>query len=107
VFTSDIAEGMVYAADNGAQIINMSFGGTDFSRVEAEALEYAHGRNLILIAGAGNNYEGSVNFFPANHYPWVLPVGASNPDKQVACFSNRAGLDRSITCIMSLRQRGD
>lgn len=86
--SADIAEGIYYAVDNGADIINMSFGGYGRSQVEEDALANAYSQ-AVLIAAAGNN--GKPNqvcgrvpgapIYPAS-YPWVLGVmaRAETPD---------------------------
>ena len=97
---SDIAEGINYAVANGADIINMSFGGYAESQVEKDALVVAFGQ-CVLVAAAGN--DGMDNdgggMYPAK-YNWVLGVMArtqgkrcdlANPDSPVhylADFSN-------------------
>ena len=97
--STDISEGILYAYQQGADIINMSFGGSGRSVLEEEALAVAFG-NAALIAAAGNN--GIYNdlncgpfarpSYPAA-YPYVLgvmaeqPTAASNGD-WLAGFSN-------------------
>ncbi|MFI5935646.1 S8 family serine peptidase [Actinoplanes sp. NPDC051494] len=72
---SDIAEGIRWAADRGADIINLSLGGNDDSQLLRDAVGYAKGKGALVIAAAGN--AGS----PAPHYPAaitsVLAVGGS------------------------------
>ena len=94
----DIARGIVYATDQGADIINLSLGLLTASRVLEYATYYAYSRGAAVIAAAGNHASGSPPlsvFYPAA-YPWVLAVGATaqaagNP---VADFSNQgAALD--------------
>jgi hypothetical protein len=72
---SDIAEGIRYAADRGAEIINLSLGGSVDSQVLRDAVTYAVGKGSLVIAAAGNDGK------PAKHYPAaisnVLAVGAS------------------------------
>ncbi len=78
--TADIAEGIYYAVDNGADVINMSFGGYGRSQVEEDALVLAYSQ-AVLVAAAGN--DGRPNeplcrgapMYPAN-YAWVLGVMA-------------------------------
>lgn len=50
----DSAEGIVWAVDHGARILNLSFGGTDRSQVQEDAIRYALARGAIVIASAGN-----------------------------------------------------
>jgi subtilisin family serine protease len=77
---SDVARGIYYAVEKGADVINMSFGGYARSSAEEDALTVAFG-SAVLVAAAGNN--GKVNLpctFGANMYPaaynWVLGVMA-------------------------------
>lgn len=52
---SAIVNGIVWAADRGARVINLSLGGTSSSRALQDAVNYAWSRNAVLIAAAGNN----------------------------------------------------
>jgi hypothetical protein len=61
--TSDIAQGIYYAVENGADVINMSFGGYSRSQVEEDALTVAFG-TAVLVAAAGNDGK-VVNAFSA------------------------------------------
>lgn len=72
---SDIASGIRYAANRGADIINLSLGGSDDSKLLRDAVAYATKKGALVIAAAGN--EGSKTpEFPAA-IPDVLAVGAS------------------------------
>ncbi|MBC7256935.1 MAG: S8 family serine peptidase, partial [Chloroflexi bacterium] len=51
---SDIAEAIIYAADNGAHIINLSLGASTYSTTLHEAVQYAYERGCLLVAAAGN-----------------------------------------------------
>lgn len=73
---ADAAEGIVWAADNGAHIINMSFGGYDDVPVEQAAIEYAWNKGCVLVAASGND-GSNADFFPA-FYDQVIAVGATN-----------------------------
>ena len=50
----DIANGIRYAADNGAKVINMSLGGGMYSATLARAVKYAHGKGVFLACADGN-----------------------------------------------------
>lgn len=54
---SNLSEGIVWAADNGANIINLSLGGIGFSHdtTLANAIAYAFGKNVVIVAAAGND----------------------------------------------------
>ena len=85
--SDDIARGIIWAVDNGADVINMSFGADTSNRVEAEAIDYARGAGVTLVAAGGN--EGArLEMYPAA-YPGVLGVGATDFDNKAASFSNR------------------
>ncbi len=70
---SNIADGIRYAADQGANVINLSLGGSDDSQMLRDAVSYATGKGSLVIAAAGN--DGSA----APHFPAaiesVLAVG--------------------------------
>ncbi len=79
--SSDIAEAIYYAVDKGADVINMSFGGSARSQVEEDALAVAFGQ-AVLVAAAGNDSKVNLpcpfgrDMYPAA-YNWVLGVMAS------------------------------
>jgi thermitase len=83
---SDVAEGIVYAADNGARVINMSLGGSSDSTTLKNAVNYALGRGSMIVASAGNNGNSSPSY-PAS-YPGVLSVSASDQSDNLASFSS-------------------
>ncbi|MCP4709214.1 MAG: S8 family serine peptidase, partial [Planctomycetes bacterium] len=90
----DIAEGIIYATDNGAQVINMSFSGSHRSQIVEDALAVAFSR-AVLVASAGNSgakTEDAPNAPKAPHYPaalsWVLGVMASNQSGELCTFTN-------------------
>jgi subtilisin family serine protease len=72
-----VADGIVYAADNGARVINMSLGGTGGGAILHDAVRYAYGKGVTLIAAAGNEY-GPPVLFPAAYDDVVLAVAASD-----------------------------
>jgi len=82
---SDIAAGIVYAVDNGAQIINLSLGGEEPSETLWTAVEYAIKRNVLVVASTGNTGEGVL--YPAA-YPPVVAVGASDEFDQRWTYSS-------------------
>jgi len=84
----DIAEGILYAVDNGADVINMSFGGPVRSQIVEDALQVALNQ-AVLVAAAGNDSMSiaEMPFYPAA-LPYVLGVEASTPNGTLADFSN-------------------
>ena len=79
------AEAIVYAADNGADVINMSWGLPYAVKVWEDALDYARAKGLVLVAAAGNDGIERVNF-PAG-YDNNIAVSASNSDDYITTFS--------------------
>jgi hypothetical protein len=88
----NIAAGIRYAANNGANIINLSLGGPTASDQITSAIQYATQRGSLVVVAAGNG-SGSQPMFPANlaNLPGVLAVGSVNINKQLAASSNKAG----------------
>ncbi|HJQ84944.1 MAG TPA: S8 family serine peptidase, partial [Candidatus Binatia bacterium] len=87
---SELAAGVVYAADNGADVLNMSWGGGASPPLIEDALGYAHGLGAVMVASAGNS---SVDTFgPYDPAPmnseFVITVSAFDPDDQIEFFSN-------------------
>ncbi len=85
LFDYDIAQALKYAADNGANIISMSFGGPNSSLLH-EAIDYAYNRGSVLIAAAGNS-DSDEKLYPAA-YDNVIAVAASNQNSIKAGFSS-------------------
>ena len=91
---ADIAEAIKFAADNGADVINMSLGGGGESQLMKEAINYAHSKGVVIIAAAGNENQNSASY-PAR-YPNVFAVSALGPDGLNAHSSkDGAGVDIS------------
>lgn len=91
---ADIAEAIKFAADNKADVINMSLGGGGDSNLLAEAINYAHNKGVVIVAAAGNENENSASY-PAR-YPNVISVSAIDSAGQKAPYSNYgAGVDIS------------
>ncbi len=79
-------EGIVYAVDNGAKIINCSWGSYNFSRLAQDVINYAVSKGALIVAASGNDNRKDP-FYPAS-YNGVLSVGATNFVDQKASFSN-------------------
>lgn len=82
---SFIVGAIVYAADNGADVINMSFGLPYTSQLMEEAMAYARAKGVVLCAAAGNDFTEFVNY-PAGS-PLTIAVGATDDSDHVASFS--------------------
>jgi serine protease len=82
---SAIAEGIYWAADHGADVINMSLGGPSESLTEHNAVKYAYQKGLTIIAASGNE-SGPISYPAA--YPEVIAVGAVDYNKNLSFYSN-------------------
>lgn len=88
-YNSDIADGIYFAADNGADIINLSLGGPDPSITLENALAYAYGKGVIIVCSAGNEYlEGNQPSYPAAYDAYCIAVAATRFDEARAPYSN-------------------
>jgi serine protease len=84
---STIAQGIRWAADNGAHIINLSLGSSNGSKTLHDAVAYAYGKGVTLIAAAGNSGANAVSF-PAAYDNYVIAVSATRLDEAIAPYSN-------------------
>jgi len=84
---SSIANAIIYAVDNGADIINLSLAGPSSSVILEQAVAYAVNNGVTVIAAAGNFGQESA-FYPAA-YPSVIAVGSIDPvTLERSSFSN-------------------
>ncbi len=85
---ASVSRGVRWAVDNGAQIINMSLGGSRESQTLREAIEYAFQQGVLIVASSGNDRpNGNPINYPAA-YPEVIAVGATGTSDAIAGFSN-------------------
>jgi serine protease len=83
---ANVAEGIRFAADQGAQIINLSLGGPIKSGILKDAVEHALSAGVVVVAAAGNS--GKKVGWPAA-YPGVVAVSATDDTDKIAWFSSR------------------
>ncbi len=81
----DIRDAIEYAADNGADVISMSFGGPDSYMIKS-ACNYAWNKGCVLVAAAGNEGKAIVGY-PAR-YDKVIAVGAIDNNNERCSWSN-------------------
>lgn len=95
---SMIINGIQFAANNGAHVINMSLGGTSYSQAMQDAINYAHNRGVLVVAAAGNcggsNYsQNGCSYQNQTNYPAamnrVLAVAATTRTDTRSSFSNQ------------------
>jgi serine protease len=82
---ADIADSIRFAADNGAQVINMSLGGPLPSLVMKKAIDYAHKKGVTIIAAAGNGGRRAPSYPAA--YDHVVAVAATQFDQTTTFYS--------------------
>ncbi|HPT72061.1 MAG TPA: S8 family serine peptidase [Candidatus Cloacimonadota bacterium] len=82
----DASSAIIYAADMGCEVVNMSWGDTNYSPIIADACQYAYDKGLILVASAGNSPEPVLSY-PAR-LSTVISVGAVDINKNLAGFSS-------------------
>jgi serine protease len=88
-YTSTIATGIIYAADHGANVINMSLGGPGPTAAMTNAIAYARTKGVTVVAAAGNERtSGSPISYPAAD-PGVIAVAATDSADRVASYSNQ------------------
>jgi len=84
-YHSDLAIGIQYAADNGADVISMSWGSYSYSNLLKDVIDYAYVQGVVLVGAAGN--EGSeIKFYPAG-YENVLAVASTDKNDQRSVWS--------------------
>ncbi|MFO7902886.1 MAG: S8 family peptidase [Pirellulaceae bacterium] len=94
---SDVASGIRYAADNGADIINLSFGGA-FSSTIWSAVQYAGQLGSVVVAAAGNEGANAPTY-PAGFSAGsshVISAGGHSASDQIAGFSNKVGHSEAV-----------
>lgn len=85
-YYSAVAEGIIYAVDQGAKVINLSLAGADASTTLQSAVDYARAHGAIVVAAAGN-YGTGVPMYPAA-CNGAVAITASDARDQRATFSN-------------------
>ncbi|WP_423225167.1 S8 family serine peptidase [Candidatus Amarolinea aalborgensis] len=70
-----VADGIIYATDHGARVINMSLGGTTTGYLMTDAVRYAAERDVVMVAASGNSGINQPEY--PSYYPEVIAVGAT------------------------------
>ena len=86
LYTADIIEAINYSKDNGAKVINMSFGGEGRDRAMEAAVKDAYDAGIVLVAAAGN--DGIDVFSSPSDFKEVISVNASNKFDKVTYWSD-------------------
>lgn len=91
----NVIEAIYWAADHGAQVINMSFGCHCSSKELSAAIDYAATKGVVLVSSVGND-NSSTPAWPAS-YSRVMGVAATNFDDTRAAFSNYGGASTFVS----------
>ena len=84
---SNVAKGIIWAADHGARVINLSLGG-DRSEGLQQAIRYANRKQAVVVAAGGNNGQaGNAPMYPAA-FPEAIAVASVNRDLSHSDFGN-------------------
>jgi serine protease len=104
-----IAQGIYWATDHGARIINMSLGGTGSSSTLQDACAYAYNHGVVVICSSGNGYsDGNLPEYPAAYDNYCIAVGATRYDKAHASYSTTGSyVDIAAPGGDNLDQNGD
>jgi serine protease len=84
---TNVANGIIWATDHGANVINLSLGGSSPSRALEAAVQYAYDHGVTVVAAAGNDGSFQVSY-PAAYDNYVIAVGATRYDETRAYYSN-------------------
>ncbi|MCB0919759.1 MAG: S8 family serine peptidase [Actinobacteria bacterium] len=87
-YWSWLASGIIGATDLGADVLNMSLGGSSQDPAVGVAVEYARSQGVTLVAAAGNDGDWASASYPAA-FPGVVGVGATDSSDDIAPFSSR------------------
>ena len=100
--TSDVADGIRWAGDHGAQVINLSLGGPRNSRILQRAIDHARRLGTVVVAAAGNS--GRRVEYPGGS-AGVIGVSATNSSDRLAWFSSRGpGVDIAAPGVGVIQQ---
>lgn len=103
---SDVAEGLIYAADNGAHVANLSLGGETSNTILQDAVNYAHAHGTLIVASAGNT--SSAVQYPAA-CDNVLGIAAStlyDVRASYSCYGPEVDLTAPGSSILSTCEGG-
>lgn len=82
-----VADGIYYAVDNGADVINLSLGASTGAETLRNAVAYAYAHGVTVVAASGNSGAASCDY-PAAYDAYVIAVGATQYDEARAPYSN-------------------
>ena len=107
-YYSWVANGIVWAADNGAKVVNLSLGGTSSSTTLYNAINYAWNKGVVIVAAAGNS-NSSQRFYPAYYSNSIATAATDQNDNRASFSSYGSWVDVSApgVSILSTYNNGD
>jgi thermitase len=103
---SDVADGLVWAADNGADVISMSLSGSKKDRTLELAVQYAYAKGALLVASAGNTGGTGIRY-PAGYSEVIAVAGTTSSDTLYGWSTHGSWVDVAAPgCNWSLRMGG-
>lgn len=84
---SSIIDGLQWAIDNNINIVSMSLGGLEYSKILQDAINEAYAHNILILGASGNSGNKEQVDFPAR-FKNVICVGATDENNKIATFSN-------------------
>ncbi|WP_373525684.1 CARDB domain-containing protein [Nostoc sp.] len=88
---NSVNDGIYYAVNNGANVINLSLGGPSGDSERQKAIQYAVSKGVIVVMAAGNDSKSEPDYPARYATKWGLAVGAVYYDRTLTDFSHRAG----------------
>jgi hypothetical protein len=83
---ADVIEGIYWAVDHGADVLNLSLGDSEYAQLERDAIVSAYNQGVVVVAAGGNNFNEIS--YPGN-YDEVIAVGALTADGAATSFTSR------------------
>jgi len=84
----DAARAIIYAVDNGAKVINISWGDSVRSMIIEDAIRYALKNDVLICAASGNDNSDAHVFPAASQFPNIISVGGTDGFDMKSYFSN-------------------
>ena len=93
-YLEDVRRGIIWAAENGAHVINLSLGGGNYNQSMRNAIEYATDLGAVVVMAAGNESSNQPGYPARYATDFGIAVGAIDRQGEMAYFSNKAGPTR-------------
>ncbi len=94
--TFNVSQGIIYAVEHGARVINLSLGGTINDQTEQLACQYAYNNNVVVVAAAGNDSSNSLEYPAA--FSTVIPVASVAPSGSSYTLAYYSNYSSNVLC---------